>query len=147
LGGPMRQLLRMRARWLGCVLSVALAGCSLPAPYQTYSPGTATPATPPSNSLTVYGATTTTPDMVPDSSEPEPIAAPATPPAPGQNGVAICYNRLWNKPNAVKSAAVEACGGANSSPRVVSQGVDLDACPVLTPTKAVFTCGAAAISP
>jgi hypothetical protein len=75
------------------------------------------------------------------------VAAPAlsTPtPAPvtASQGVAICYSRLWNKPDAIKSAAVQACG--NSPARIQSQGIDLDACPLLTPTKAVFACGAAA---
>jgi hypothetical protein len=151
---PMRQLLRMRGRWLAWTLSIALSGCSLPAPYQTYAP-TETSAPPqPTTALTVYGGTTTTSDMTPDSGAPEPIAAPDTvtpaslaapapaTTAPTNQAVAICYNRLWNKPDAVKSAAAQACGNAPAS--IQSQGVDLDACPVLTPTKAVFSCGAAA---
>ena len=137
-----------------------LAGCSLPAPYQTYSPGSmpgtaasqaaATPAPVPT---VVYGATTTTADMVPDNvEEPAPTQLPvavapiaianAIAPLPGAGGIAICYNRLWNKPETVKAAAVQACG-ANSSPQVTSQRLDIDACPLLTPTKAVFSCGTA----
>lgn len=148
----------MCRRWLISILAIALSGCSgLPAPYQTYSPGDAnTPSagngpTPPSNALVVYGATTTTPDMTPDSPEPEPIPSPATPapassPAPAatptSQQVAICYSRLWNKPDAIKNAAVQACG--NTAARLQSQRVDLDACPLLTPTKAIFMCADAA---
>jgi hypothetical protein len=155
---PMGQFLRMRGRWLAWTLSIALSGCSLPAPYQTYAPTDTSAPPPPRTALTVYGGstttsdyggTTTTSDMMPDSGAPEPIAAPDTvtpatlaAPAtttPANQAVAVCYNRLWNKPDAVKNAAVQACG--NSSARIQSQGVDLDACPVLTPTKAVFSCG------
>lgn len=131
----------MRACWkILSILSVALGGCSLPAPYQTYSPGMVA-APPPSSALVVYGATTTTRDMVPNSGEVEPV--PVATPAPVQKsaGVSICYNRLWNSPQLVKSAALAACGGGKISPRVVSQGIDLDACPLLVPSKAVFACG------
>lgn len=145
-----RQFLRMRGRWLAWTLSIALSGCGLPAPYQTYSPTDPTALPPQQNTaLTIYGGATTTSDMMPDSTALEPIAAPdtvtpatlAAPPTttPTNQSVAICYNRLWNKPDAIKNAATQACG--NSSARIQSQGVDLDACPVLTPTKAVFSCG------
>jgi hypothetical protein len=150
---PMRQLSRMRALRLIPLLLLALSACSsLPAPYQTYSPGQVPIPPPPPTALVVYGATTTSPEMVPDSGEVEPVPAPAPAPdsaaggAKGQ-GVAICYNRLWNGTDQVKDAAVQACGGGNMSPRVTTQNVDLDACPVLTPTKAVFACAPAAGQP
>lgn len=153
----------MCRRWLIPILAVALSGCSsLPAPYQTYAPSdvpaanssdnTAAP-NPPANALVVYGATTTTPDMTPDAAEVEPLPSPETPTpetssstttssAPSSQQVAICYNRLWNKPDAIKTAAVQACG--NTAARIQSQRMDLDACPLLTPTKAVFACNASA---
>lgn len=96
--------------------------------------------------MVVYGATTTEPDMVPDSAEIEPVPVPdtaTTSSAPASGTVAICYNRIWNAPNAIKTAAVQACGGGNISPRVTSQNIDIDACPLMTPTKATFACGAA----
>lgn len=119
----------------------------MPGPYLTYSPGTA-PAPPPHpTALTVYGATTTTPE-----NEIAPVDAELTPPEPTVvappavssttatvQRVAICYSRLWNSADAVHSAAVQACG--KSVPRLVSQDTDLDACPALTPTHAVFACG------
>jgi hypothetical protein len=153
---PISQLSVMRANWfvLG-TLSLVLVGCGLPAPYQTYAPGTgsAPPATP-SMPVMVYGATTTTPDMVPDTTDfgstgpgstgqDTPAATPfipATTPTPGANVVAICYARLWNKPDVVRDAATLACG-TGTTPSLTSQKVDIEACPLLTPTKAVFACG------
>lgn len=114
----------------------------MPAPYQTYAPGEAIAPIAPPTPLIVYGATTTTPDMQPDAAPIEPIPAPpVATAAPITNKVAICYNRLWNPPETVKNAAVQACGGA-AAPQVTSQGMDIDACPLLTPTKAVFACSA-----
>lgn len=125
-------------------VAFALAGCGLPAPYQTYTPDGAPPPTPPlSAPIIVYGATTTTPDMVSDAPVLAPIPVPPAPTtAPSSNRVAICYNRLWNKPETIKDAAVQACGGA-PSPQISSQGFDIDACPLLTPTKVIFACSAA----
>jgi hypothetical protein len=125
-------------------MAFALGGCGLPAPYQTYTPDGAPPPTPPPSApIIVYGATTTTPDMVPDAPVLAPIPVPPAPTtAPASNRVAICYNRLWNNSETIKNAAVQACGGA-ASPQVNSQGVDIDACPLLTPTKAIFACSAA----
>lgn len=126
------------------LMAMALSGCGFPAPYQTYTPDQAgaAAAPPPSTPIIVYGTTTTSPEMVPDAPviAPEPIA-PAPTSAPASNRIAICYNRLWNKPDAIKTAAVQACGGA-AAPQVTNQGVDIDACPLLTPTKAVFACSA-----
>lgn len=97
--------------------------------------------------MTVAGATTTTPDNEVEFGEPQSVAAPLTPepaaPAPAPGGqVAICYNRMWNSAEAVRSAAALACG-AKSTPQVVSRDFDLNACPVMTPSHAVFACGAA----
>ncbi|HEY3918847.1 MAG TPA: hypothetical protein VGL83_13695 [Stellaceae bacterium] len=141
----------MRMLWPVLILvSAALGGCSLPAPYQTYSPSDVPPPSLPTSALVVYGATTTTSDMVPDSAEPEPVpvtAAPAGDAGKKSDGISICYNRLWNSPDAIKSAAAQACGNTTMSPRIISQNIDLDACPVLTPTKAVFSCGTAPPAP
>ena len=144
-GPPMRQLSRMRRFCIVGLLAIGLvSGCGgMPAPYQTYAPGQAVAPPPPQSApIIVYGSTTTTPDMVPDSPVIEPLPEPPTPiAAPPSNRVAICYNRLWNKPETIKNAAVQACGGP-AAPQVTSQGVDIDACPLLTPTKAVFACSA-----
>jgi hypothetical protein len=137
---PMRQLSPMRKLRIFASLAITLSGCGLPAPYQTYTPDQVAAPTPPTTPLVVYGATTTLPDMVPDAGEIEPVPAPASPTsAPAGNRVAICYNLLWNKPDTIKSAAAQACGNA-PAPQVMSQRIDLDACPLLVPTKAVFAC-------
>ncbi len=135
---------RQGTAWL---LALAMTGCSMPAPYQTYSPGQVAAPALPQNALTVYGATSTRQqgglglDAVEQPSAPLP--APAPPAAATDNtGIAICYNRLWNSPATVKSAAAAACG-SGKVPRVMSQGFELDACPVMTPMRAVFACTAA----
>ncbi len=144
-------------RFLSLIATLALTACGLPpAPYQTYAPATPAAATAPKQAqspLVVYGTTTTTPDTQYDFGEPgsageqnpatafmPPAAAPATPAPPDQR-IAICYSRLWNSADSVRSAALQACGG-KGSPRVVDQGIDLDACPLLTPTHATYTCSA-----
>lgn len=142
-GPAMRQLPRMRKLCILGLLAIALSGCGgLPAPYQTYTPDQTGAPPPPPAPLIVYGTTTTSPEMVPDAPvlAPEPVP-PAPASAPASNRVAICYSRLWNKPETIKNAAIQACGGA-VTPQVTSQGVDIDACPLLTPTKAVFACSA-----
>jgi hypothetical protein len=142
-GARMRQLLRMHRLCLVGFLAIALGSCGMPAPYQTYAPNQGAPPPPPAAPIIVYGTTTTMADMVPDSPVIEPIPLPSTPTsAPPSNQVAICYSRMWNKPESIRDAAVQACGGA-AAPQVTSQGVDIDACPLLTPTKAVFACSAA----
>ncbi|HLI20906.1 MAG TPA: hypothetical protein VKV32_07300 [Stellaceae bacterium] len=143
------------------------------APADAPAAAAAAKTTPPPQALVVYGATTTTPDMTPDSLEnmtlseneeepglnltPAPNNAPMPSPAPvpspvpsnpqasplNPQRVAICYNRLWNKPDAIKSAATQACG--NSPAQIESQGTDLEACPLLTPTRAVFSCSASTL--
>jgi hypothetical protein len=138
----MRQLSPMRRFYILGLSLLVLSGCGFPAPYQTYAPSEAPPPPPPSAPLIVYGSTTTTPDMMPDSPIIAPVPVPPAPTtAPASNQVAICYNRLWNKPDTIRTAAVQACGGA-PSPQATSQGFDIQACPLLTPTKAVFACSA-----
>lgn len=138
------------------IMALALAGCSsLPAPYETYAPADAPAPTRPQNALVVYGTTTTTPENIVDLGTPTattpsmftpPTPAPAAtaPAAPANKTrrIAICYSRLWNSADAVRSAASQACG-SKAAPRVVDQDVDLDACSLLTPTHAVFACNAA----
>lgn len=128
------------AAWL---LVIALAACSLPPPYQTYSPGTAAPPPPPATTAlaTPMGVTSAANVDQPETA-PEPVPTPAPIPIPSASGqlrIAICYNRLWNAAAAVRSAATEACGNYGK-PQVVSQDLNLDACPLLTPTRAVFAC-------
>jgi len=142
----------MRAlRFIAVPTILAVAGCSLPAPYQTYTPGTAPPPPRPQSALVVYGTTTTTPENQYDFDQQAaadtfapPTPAPASSSASGSpqsttSQVAICYSRLWNSAEAVRTAATQACG-SNSNPRVVTQDFSLNSCPLLTPTQAVFSC-------
>jgi len=127
---------------------LALAACSaFPAPYQTYSPGDAPAPAPPTNPMMVYGATTTTPENridlgTPDSTPPSAFTASLAPSSGTVQRVAICYSRWWNSAEAVRSAAMQACG-SKSAPHIVHQTIDLDACPVMTPTQAIFACSGA----
>jgi hypothetical protein len=141
--------MRSRTRFWSFLLMLAVSSCSLPAPYLTYSPGTApAPVRRAQVGLTVYGPNNTMPDNLYDpdmqDSAPTPDStftpAPSTPAQTPSQRIAICYNRLWNSADAVRTAATQACGG-KSTARVDNQGIDLDACPLMTPTQAVFTCG------
>jgi hypothetical protein len=142
----------MAGRWAAWLVVAALAGCSMPAPYQTYAPGDVPASAQSPNAITIYGATTTAPDMSRDLGTADSTAPEATAPAmtrsalllpdPGARGVAICYNKLWNDPDAVKAAAATACGDAGA-PQIIRQGVNLDTCPLMSPTRAVFSCRAA----
>lgn len=145
----------MSLRSIAVLVAVAwlVAGCGLPDPYETYPPSTpAAPPTRPPDALTVTGATTTTPENELDFGEMQTPATPTPPPAqPAANPpatpaaasqVAICYNRVWNSADAVRSAAALACG-KKSAPQVLSQDIDLNACPLMTPSHAVFACNAA----
>jgi len=147
----------MSLRPIAILLAVAwlLAGCGLPDPYETYPPTTPAPPPPrPPDALTVTGATTTTPEneldfgelqtptqATPPTQPAQPAASPAANPAAGAQ-VAICYNRIWNSAETVRSAASLACG-KKSTPQIVSQDIDLNACPLMTPSHAVFACNAA----
>jgi hypothetical protein len=143
----MRQFPVMHRSLKGLIglMIMGLSACSLPAPYQTYSPGTAPAPAPPPNALTIYGATTTTPENQMDTVDaqiadtpPVPASTPAATPT-GNPRIAICYSRMWNSAATVRDAATLACG-ANGAPRLVNQDTDLTACPVLTPTHAVYAC-------
>ncbi len=122
------------AAWLSVV---ALAACSFPTPYETYSPGSVTAPVQPQKAITAYGFAVSPQQMAHHESQQR------SEPTPGSSTiyhdtVAICYGRLWNTPESVHSAAAEACG--DRTPRIISQDIDLDACPLLTPVHAVFVC-------
>jgi len=122
----------------------ALSACSLPPPYQTYSPGAAPAPSPKGSALTTYGSTTTTPENQMDTVDEQiadtpPPAAPAPQTPAGSTRIAICYSRMWNSAEAVRNAANLACGSGGAA-RIVSQDTDLSACPILTPTHAIYAC-------
>jgi hypothetical protein len=62
-------------------------------------------------------------------------------PQPSADEHALCYTRLATTPEQLQTTARNACGGGE--PHVVKQASDFSACPLLTPMRLYFTCGAA----
>lgn len=122
------------AAWLSVF---GLTACSFPAPYETYSPGSVTAPAQYQRAITAYGFAESPQKERHDESRQTPDTVPASPTI-YRDTVAICYGRLWNTAESVRSAAAEACG--DRSPRIIRQNIDLDACPLLTPIHAVFAC-------
>lgn len=60
-------------------------------------------------------------------------------PQPNADDHALCYNRATADLDQLHRLAKEACGGAE--PRVLNQGMELSACPLLVPERLVFACG------
>lgn len=51
----------------------------------------------------------------------------------------LCYNRIETTPDQLHALAAEACNGA--PPRMLRQGADFSACPLLVPMRLAFACG------
>jgi hypothetical protein len=60
---------------------------------------------------------------------------------PADDEYSVCYARIGATPQQVQQLIVPECG-AGTEPRLVSQGMDLGACPLFTPIRAVFKCAA-----
>ncbi|HXP32196.1 MAG TPA: hypothetical protein VN832_13965 [Stellaceae bacterium] len=60
---------------------------------------------------------------------------------PADDEYAVCYARIGATPQQVRQLVVPECA-AGSEPRLVSQAMDLAACPLFTPIRAVFKCAA-----
>ncbi len=142
-------MFRRRAHLLVWFLPLVLAGCGAPPPYQTFSPDRVGPLAIGPNNLVVYNLYNTTPET--DASPSNTPLAFASPPTTAPDGtpmsdsgnktaIAICYSRIWNSTQSVKTAAAQACGGGTA--RLIRQGTNLDACTLLTPTQAVYACTA-----
>ncbi len=67
--------------------------------------------------------------------------APTTDDALAASEVAICYSKLAATPEDVRTAAAQECS-AGTKPQLVSQDMNMDVCPVLTPVRATFSCTA-----
>jgi len=100
--------------------AVALAACSRFAPFETQTP----------NFGPGYQARATSQELV-TAAGLNPAYAP----------VSVCYSRLAAAPGQVEAVAAEECG-KDMTPKLVDQGVDLNACPLLIPVRATFTCAA-----
>jgi len=51
----------------------------------------------------------------------------------------LCYNRAETTPDQLHALATEACNG--TAPRLLRQGADFSACPLLVPMQLAFACG------
>lgn len=60
---------------------------------------------------------------------------------PAEDEHAICYSRLAATPDQVREVAAGQCT-AGTEPRLLGQGMNLAACPLLTPIRAIFACQA-----
>lgn len=68
----------------------------------------------------------------------------ATPPAPpGTTGVpvGICYSRLASSTDDLRALAAQECG-SGQMPQLVDTEWNVNNCPLLTPTRAIFICTA-----
>lgn len=66
-------------------------------------------------------------------------AAPDSPGAGTATNVGVCYSSSASTPAQVTALATDECP-VGTKARLVSQGWNLDACPVLTPVQATFAC-------
>lgn len=98
--------------------ALALAGCTSFAPFETQTPN-----------LGPGGQAQQTPQELVASAGASPADAP----------VSICYSRLSTNPAQVAAMAAEECN-KGETPKLVDQGVDLVACPLLIPVRATFSC-------
>lgn len=65
---------------------------------------------------------------------------------PADNQYAVCYNRMGATPQQVRSiAGLECTGGAK--PHLLRQEMNLSACPLLTPMRAIYACVAPGAQP
>ncbi|MGH6990488.1 MAG: hypothetical protein ACREE3_11385 [Stellaceae bacterium] len=108
----------IRVRPLVALVALALAGCSNFAPFESMTP----------NLGPGDQRRETTQEMV--------AAAGAT---LADAPVSVCYSRLASAPDQVKAVAASECG-KGTTPKLVDQGMDLTACPVLIPVRATFSC-------
>jgi len=69
-----------------------------------------------------------------------PLPAP-TDDTSGAMRVGVCYNFLTTTADAVRGLAAASCG-PTAKPQPVERDVSLNYCPLLTPTRATFTCAA-----
>jgi hypothetical protein len=60
---------------------------------------------------------------------------------PSSVPVSVCYSRLSSTPQQVIAVAAQECG-PGKNPGLLVQKWDLHSCPLLTPIRATFVCGA-----
>ena len=98
--------------------ALALTACSNFAPFETMTPNTG-----PGDQRV------TNPQVLVAAAGQNPANAP----------VSVCYSRLAAGPDQIKAVAASECG-KGETPKLVDQGFDITACPLLIPIRATFTC-------
>lgn len=108
----------IRVRHIITFAALALTACSNFAPFETKTPN-----------LGPGDQALTTPQLLVTQAGQNPANAP----------VSVCYSRLAAGPDQVTAVAASECG-KGETPKLVDQGVDLTACPLLIPIRATFSC-------
>jgi hypothetical protein len=111
------------------VLLLVLAGCGMIDPFETGTPGPVTNR--------VLQNTSPTTGLTPA----QDAAAVAGAIDPSSVPISVCYSRWSAMPQNVIAVAAQECGPAKP-PSLVEQKWDLHSCPLTTPIRATFVCGA-----
>ncbi len=110
-------------------LLLGLAGCGLVDPFETGTPDT-------SAAMHLQG-----PSPISGMTSAQDAAATAGAIDPSSVPVSVCYSRLGSTPQKVIAIAAQECG-PDKPPILVEQKWDLHSCPLMTPIRATFVCGA-----
>jgi hypothetical protein len=118
------------------VLLLGLAGCGMIDPFETGTPDSAIrkisqSPSPPAGTVANPTGMTSAQDTAATAAAIDPSSAP----------VSVCYSRLSSTPQKVIAIAAQECG-PDKPPSLVEQKWDLHSCPLMTPIRATFVCGA-----
>lgn len=124
-------------------LLLGLAGCGMIDPFETGTPDSVVRNISQSPSLPTGGAFASTGTAANPTGMTSVQDAAATAGAidPSSVPVSVCYNRLSSTPQKVIAIAAQECG-PDKPPSLVEQKWDLHSCPLMTPIRATFVCGA-----
>jgi hypothetical protein len=111
------------------ILLLGLGACGMLDPFETGTPDTS------SNRYLENPSSATGMTPVQDAAAIAGAADPSSVP------VSVCYSRLSSTPQQVIAIAAGECGPGNK-PGLIEQKWDLHSCPLLTPIRATFVCGA-----
>ena len=118
------------------VLLIGLAGCGLVDPFETGTPDSVVSKI--SQGSSPSTGTATNPNGMTSAQD---VAATAGAIDPSSIPVSVCYSRLGSTPQKVIAIAAQECG-PDKPPSLVEQKWDLHSCPLMTPVRATFVCGA-----
>jgi hypothetical protein len=118
------------------VLLIGLAGCGLVDPFETGTPDSVVGKISQGSSPSIGTATNLN-----GMTSAQDAAATAGAIDPSSEPVSVCYSRLGSTPQKVIAIAAQECG-PDKPPILVEQKWDLHSCPLMTPIRATFVCGA-----